>query len=141
MLKINLAITSDQLEATLKSIDKALDTEAILDEGTALILNRIRTRFLAETAPDGTKWKPSKAGIARRAKGGTGTLFNTGRLFRSIQAYAGIGERAIATDVPYASKNQLGLQGSVSRVFLGFNEEDARLVEKLILLRLNKGLS
>ena len=136
MLKLNLDGSTDALEKILKELSKAFDTTAILDEAGAVLLNRIRTRFLAEEDPDNVKWIPSKAAIKRRAKGGTGTLFKTGRLFRSIQlAGTGPNQREINTDVPYASKHQLGLDGLPKRVFLGFNENDAHIIERLLKIR------
>ena len=128
----------------------SLDAEEILNEASALLLNRIRTRFLAEQDPDGTPWIPSQASIIRRAGGftgkprkytGTGTLFESGTLFHSLQAYVkGPGERAIGTDVPYAKKHQLGTDGMVQRKFLGFSDEDLSLFEKLVIRRIEAAL-
>jgi len=124
------------------NLPNKLDTEAMLDDTMTLLLSRIRKRFLAEEAPDGTKWIESTSGARRRAKGGTGTLFDTGRLFHSIQAHTkGPNYRAISTDVPYARKHQEGLGGEVKRVFLGFSTEDESLVHKLIARRIEEGFN
>lgn len=131
----------EELEKYLTALTKAIDTVEILDEAQALILNRVRTRFLAETDPDGIKWVESGAAKKRRAKGGTGTLFDTGTLFHSIQGYAsGPEQRAIGTDVPYALEHQMGI-GQVQRVFLGFSEDDAFLVERLVKRRVEDALA
>lgn len=136
MLQVGVSIDTKGLEVTLQKILEAFDTTEILDEAGALLLNRIRTRFLAETDPEGHPWEPSKAGIKRRASGGSGTLFKTGRLFRSIQlAGTGPNERAIITDVPYASYHNFGLGGLPQRLFMAFSEDDAKLVERLIEVR------
>lgn len=139
MLKIDLSLNSLVLQDNLKKILQALDSTVMLDEAGALLLNRIRTRFLAETDPFGVKWIPSQAAIRRRKKKGTGTLFRSGRLFHSIQlAGSGPNERVIKTDVPYGKHHQFGTPKLPVRMFLGFNDPDARAVERLLQLRLNK---
>lgn len=141
-MRIPVDVLDHDLGAVLKSLNAALDPDDLADEATALLLNRIRTRFLNEEGPDG-KWKPSKAAIKRRAKGGTGTLFNTGTLFHSIQAVrTEEGTRSIQTDVPYGKYHQYG-KGDMHRVFLHFKDDDVTLVEKLISRRIKgiKGIS
>jgi phage gpG-like protein len=128
------------IDAVLSKLELALDSTLILDEAGALLLNRIRTRFLAETSTDGSKWLPSKAAIKRRANGGTGTLFQTGRLFRSIQlSGSGADQREISTDVPYAAYHNFGL-GQVKREFIGASAEDGLLIERLVMLRVSEAL-
>lgn len=144
-MKLDVELQSTALEGVFKQLMSALDPEEILDEAQTVILNRIRTRFLAEEGPDG-KWEPSKAGLRRKAgkytyRGGkkytaTGTLFETGTLFHSIQAHEGAtGERLFSTDVPYAKylKDKWP--------FLGFNNEDVDVVVQLIRLRIKEALS
>jgi phage gpG-like protein len=124
-----------------------LDPVQILDEGAAVIYNRMRARFLTETDPMGVKWPPSRAAIRRANSGrGGGTLFDTGRLFRSIQLYAeSATTRAIGTNVtspkgyPYAEKHQWGI-GFPQRMFLGFAQEDLDIMSKVIINRLARGL-
>lgn len=142
MLSVGIDFKGGSLKGVTESLNNALDVTSILDEAAAVLLNRIRTRFLAETDPEGKPWEPSKAGIKRRANGGTGTLFNTGTLFRSIQLHSsGADSRAISTDVPYARKHQLGLDGNKKRVFLGFSQDDAKIVERLLEIRVKKVLT
>lgn len=130
-----------EVREKLAKLEASLNPTEILDEAEALLLNRIRTRFLAETDPDGNKWPESKAAKKRRAAGGTGTLFDTGTLFHSLQAYVkGLDERAIGTDVPYAPFLQEGTGKMPPRVFLGFGEEDMTLVERLVLLRIEEAV-
>lgn len=142
MIRITADLT--ELKALVTFFDgmaAKLNPEEILDEAEALLLNRIRTRFLAETGPDGQKWEESLAAKERRKKGGTGTLFDTGTLFHSIQAFAaGPNERAIGTDVFYAPYHNNG-QGQVKREFMGFSSEDIDLYERLVLLRVQEALN
>lgn len=134
-MEVGFQVSTEALESALKSLNAALEPDEILDEAQSLILNRIRTRFLAEEGPTG-KWNPSKAAIKRRASGGTGTMFDTGRLWHSIQAVAtASGERSFQTDVPYAKHHQQpGLQGRY--VFLYFTDDDITLVTSLIKNRI-----
>ena len=132
----------------LQGMQEALDPVKILDEGAAVIYNRMRARFLIETDPVGNKWPPSQAALRRARSGrGGGTLFDTGRLFRSIQLYAeSATTRAIGTNVtsptgyPYAMKHQFGLDGMVQRQFLGFGDEDLEIMKKVITRRIARGL-
>lgn len=148
------ATSVEELIATLFAIEKSLDTVEILDEAQALLLNRIRDRFLREVDPDNEPWPVSFSAIIRRAGGytykkgrrytGTGTLFESGELFHSIQAYAiGPTESAIGTDVSYAKQVQEGDGGiMLPRMFLAFNEkEDLFLLERLVIKRLEESVA
>jgi len=121
---------------------KNVDTSELLDEAAAFLLNRIRTRYLKEIDPDLVPWTPSLSGIRRRRRGGTGTLFDTGRLFHSIQAgFLGDPEfRTVETDVPYASHHQLGTGKFPRRAFIGFNDEDVDTLNVILQTRLDEML-
>jgi phage gpG-like protein len=135
------------LEKSIKGLEEALDTTKILDEGAAVIYNRMRSRFLIQQAPDGTTWPVSQAALRRAKSGrGGGTLFDTGKLFRSIQLYAeSINSRSIGTNVtspsgfPYAEKHNFGI-GFPQRQFLGFASEDLEMMSRVIMMRVFKGL-
>ncbi len=134
---VQLEVGGDALKfiATLAAIDPSNFTDALLDEAGSFILNRIRTRFLQELDPSDTPWIPSHAAIERRKHGGTGTLYDTGRLFHSIQL-ATVGDtRVIGTDVPYGAKHQQGdlAHGIVQRMFLGFSDPGDTDTLKLLL--------
>lgn len=130
------------LENRLRILARALDPVPILDQSAAILLARIRKRFLEETDPDGIKWQPSKAAQRRAATNrGGGTLFDTGKLFRSIQLYAPTepNSRTIGSDVEYGVYHQIGL-GQIRRSFLGFNDEDADIVTRFLIQRINRAL-
>ena len=128
------------IERVFEALDEALDTTAILDQGGALLLNRLRTRYLKQLDPDGYKWERSKAAERRQKIGrGGGTLYDTGRLFGSIQLYADTANtRAIGTDVPYAAYAQ---DGPPERTYLGFGESDAKLVQDFLIKRITEALN
>lgn len=135
------------LVKALQGMVDALDPVKILDEGAAVIYNRMRSRFLIETDPLGQKWPPSQAALRRARTGrGGGTLFDTGKLFRSIQLYADSQfTRSIGTNVtsptgfPYAQKHQFGI-GFPQRQFLGFGSDDLDVMMLVIRRRLAQGL-
>lgn len=125
-----------ELRDKLKAIQKALNVTDILDESEAILLNRIRARFLSEEGPDNKPWMKSKAAL----KEGRKTLFKTGTLFHSIQAFKrGRNERAIGTDVYYAVYHQFG-KGDAHRPFLGFNDEDLAIIERRVIQRVTEAL-
>ncbi|MGI4991065.1 phage virion morphogenesis protein (plasmid) [Halobacteriovorax sp. GFR7] len=121
----------------LVKVNKQLDADKVADDAVAIILSRIRKRFLNQTAPDGSRWPISKAAIMREETGrGGGTLYDSGDLFRSIQAVKrGRGIRAIQTDKDYAIKHHRGLDGMVARPFLDTNDGDLQFVTDFIISR------
>jgi len=130
------------LEKVISALNDKLDLTLILDEAAALMYARNRARFLQQVDPDNVAWLPSKASLirARRGRGG-GTLYNTGKLFNSIQLYrVGEDSRAIGTDVPYGRFNQIGTIKIQARQFLGFGVEDIKLAHSLVLKRLTEAL-
>jgi phage gpG-like protein len=137
LLQIEVEAQVAGLASRLVSVSEALNNKTILDMAGAFILNRIRTRYLAEMAPDGTPWTPSQAAIRRRRKGGTGTLFDTGRLFRSIQLSAedSDSQRIISTDVPYAKDVHPRWP------FMGVNQDDSTILEELLKREADRILS
>lgn len=113
----------------------------VLTEAGAILLNRVRTRFLAETDPAGMKWQKSAAARKRSQGKGGGTLFDTGRLFRSITLKKPKPlERVIFTDVPYAAAHQLGRGRLPQRAFLGFSAGDITVIERLVNARVQEAL-
>ena len=136
---LNITIKGQEaLEKKLDLLTDALDTRTILDEAGAVLFQRIRKRFLDQEDPDGQAWIPSKASLKRA---GGGTLYDTGRLFHSIQLYAdGENSRAIGTNVPYGKYHNFGLGHMPRRQFLGFGDEDATVVERLIIKRIAEAL-
>jgi phage gpG-like protein len=128
-----------KLEALL---DPALPA-GILDEAQALMLNRIRARFLATESTDGSLWPVSLAALERKASGRDGeTLFDTGTLFHSIQAFLDDSptSRAIGTDVYYGVYHMFGTGNLPVREFLGFSNEDISLYETLCARRVEEAL-
>lgn len=96
-------------------------TAAIEDMMAAVMLARVRKRFMTQQNPDGSKWPVTRSARLRAAgtpvyaqggkyapggyKTGGGTLFASGNLFHSIQLKRKMGGgAAIMSDVPYASK-------------------------------------
>lgn len=143
MFDLELELDTRKVDKLLLSLEEATDTTRILDEALALLLNRIRTRFLAKQDPDGDPWVPSEAGLKREKSGFPGTMFDTGNLFRSIQG-SGTGDREptrkISTDVEYGAYHQYGTAKLIPRPFLGFNDSDADLIQRLIVKRIGEVL-
>lgn len=143
---IQVEITVDALEpfiAHLRELIENIDTDPFLEDAGSFLLNRIRTRFLAEQGPEGEGWKPSKAALKRRDKGGSGTLFDSGNLFRSIQfAITGPDQAAIGTDVEYAPYMHYGFKHwkDGSQVgpwpFMAVSDDDARVLETILIKRI-----
>jgi phage gpG-like protein len=138
-----------RLESIIKGLPAVFDTKAILDEGAAVIFNRIRIRYLQEVDPQGEPWPRSMAAILRERRGiGGGTLYSSGKLFHSLQLYAeSENSRAIGTNVtsdkgfPYPIVHQFGLGGQIRRQFLGFGDEDRTYMSDLVLQRIQEGLA
>lgn len=133
----------EQLQIRLEKLVSAASVKEILDEAAAILLSRIRTHFLQQVDPDGNTWPVSDAALKRASSGGGGgTLFDTGRLFHSIQLAAATEDsRFIASDVPYGIYHQLGdTINGIRRVFLGFGDDDAAVASQLVVRRFEKAL-
>lgn len=134
MFDLEIDITGiSQLQTVAAGIEDA-DVGEALEDAATVILNRIRTRFLNETDPDGMRWPPSQAALKRT---GGGTLFDTGRLFHSIQLFRrSNNEIAIATDVDYGVYHQFGTATLPQRQFLGFSDDDVEVAGQVFESRL-----
>lgn len=130
------------IDAAVQKLEAVLDPVFILDQAAAIILNNTRKRFLAQVDPAGVAWIPSKAALRRAASGaGGGTLFNTGKLFHSIQLHTvGLLNREISTDVPYAIYHQAE-DAHPRRQFLGIADSDLSVIEKFLLKKLEEATS
>lgn len=127
------------------------NTTEVLDEAAAIMLNRIRGRFLEAKDPDGNMW-PASQGAKDRATPlgqtvGTKTyldgltLFRSGKLFHSIKAgKPSNSSRSIYTNISYGKYHNDGL-GQVKRVFLGFSTQDVDILFKLAQKRLDEALN
>lgn len=140
------------IDALEKNLLNKSGRNKLVREVGAVLLARIRRRFLDETDPDGTRWPVSKAAAIRKAGGktyryingtrkgysGTGTLFETGALWNSIQlGRAKDGQVNIGTNIPYAPFLQRGTSRLPPRVFLGFGDEDERIATGIIEKRID----
>jgi phage gpG-like protein len=141
-------IDASQLTAVLAQVAEVLNKESVLDAAASIILNHTRARFLQEKNPEGQYWPPSEAAIKRRRGGGTGTLFDTGTLWRSIQEPAGHSpdERVIeagaftAKGVEYGHFHQYGTPHLPIREFLGVVQSDIELFEAAIMDKVAQAL-
>lgn len=132
----------EALQRKIGLLAQNLDTTALLDESAAVLLNHIRTRFLSEIDSDGQQWQPSKAAQDRKAGRGGGTLFDTGRLFHSLQAYTrGSFSRALGTDVPYAKFHNFGTVRLPKREFLAFGQPDVQIVRDILIRRITEAIN
>jgi hypothetical protein len=111
MITSNTTLSGELLKVTSRITES--EVSDILDDGAAYWLDQVRKNFLAEKDIHGNPFERSRAGSIRKAGGytvrdgkkytGTGTLFETGRLFHSIHLEdPAPNERALVTDVDYA---------------------------------------
>ena len=141
LVSVSISQDGSKLVELLQKVAQLTEPSNILDKASAVVLNRIRQRFLREVDTAEQPWEPSKAAIRRRLKGGTGTLYDTGNLFRSIQQAGVEGtETRITTDVEYAKYHQFGIGGNLKREFMGVSEADARIVERVLQKYLDDSL-
>jgi len=143
MSVLNVQVSGDvqaYIDEKLAALADPKVIQDILDESQALMLNRIRTRFLNTEDTDGNQWEVSEAARRRLLKGmGGKTLFDKGNLFHSIQAFiAPPDERIIGSDIPYGKYHQYGTSKLPVREFLGIGDEDIKLIEALVLRRVKE---
>jgi phage gpG-like protein len=141
-------IDISQLQEVLQTVQDALNVEEVLDMAASIILNNTRARYLQEKNPEGKAWPPSKAAIKRRRGGGTGTLFDTGTLWRSIQLVdeGSDGERVITAGAwndkgtEYGHFHQEGTKFLPVREFMGVVESDIELFEARVMQKVAAAL-
>lgn len=137
MTRINLTLVEDTVSPLLNKVIRNLRDKKLAEDTGAIMLNLIKRRFLQQVDENNIPWIPSLASIERRKSGrGGGTLFDSGRLFRSIQlARDSNNVIAIQTDVPYAKYHQFG-EGQIRRSFLNASERDVGVLSNFILARM-----
>lgn len=145
VLQIDTVFDDAIIDSFVDHLDSAIDTglRDAVSQSSALLLNRIRARFLDQVDPQGIPWPVSKAAQVRAEKGiDGGTLFDTGTLFHSIQLFSiSPYEQAIGTDVPYAKFHQFGTFRLPIREFLGFSEQDAELALAVLVRNIKAALT
>lgn len=120
------------------AIDRALSALAGSSEiiykaavvGQAAVRRRIST---TKATPDEAAWGPWMPGTtksrARRGTAGSGLLFDSGRLFDSVQVVASDSHSAtIAPGTEYAKFLDAGTRNMPSRQFMGWSMEDENTV-------------
>jgi len=95
----------------------------VRDGCAAAFAEEIRTRvtddFSAARAPDGSSWRPlSPRTIARRRKGSTRPLLDTGRLRNSIHVTHDASGVYVQTSVVYAATHNFGRDAIPARPFI-----------------------
>jgi hypothetical protein len=140
---ISLSVDASQFAAVTAVLEKhkQIPVEHILDEAGAALLNRNRERFLAKKNPDNVPWIPSDAGMLREMAGGPGTLFDTGKLFDSIQLHSdGPNDRSISSAVDYDKYLVSSPKPDKRWPFLGFNDNDSMIFKDIVVRRVNEAL-
>jgi phage virion morphogenesis protein len=145
MSLLGIVIDGDSaLQSAIKNLEYAVDNMTpTLDQAAAVLFNRMRTRYLAQVDPTGVPWQVSKAALYRAKIGrGGGTLFDTGRLFHSLQLFSiDSNTRAIGTDVPYGIYHNEGTERLPKREFLGFSDEDMAVAASFVIKRIEEALT
>jgi phage virion morphogenesis protein len=126
-----------RIDSNLKDFNKQVDKL----RNPAVYLSRIGEALLQATheriqktkvSPDGTPWAPwaSSTARARRKAGtaGTGLLFNTGALDKSL-TYSVQGPKvSVHSSSPYAQYLQNGTSRMPARPFLGIGKKEEALI-------------
>jgi phage virion morphogenesis protein len=139
---VKVKVVANGTEMT-KLLRRLSDTRPLLQKiGDHLVASskaRIRT---TKTSPDGTPWEPwAQSTREARTKAGTagsGLLYETGTLFRSIQATITRNRASVETSVPYAIYLQQGTPNMPARPFLGISESDQVAIRRFVELHLQK---
>lgn len=157
---IRFELKDARVRRALKGIEELSgDLSPVMRSIAFLLENSTKKRFRDETAPDGTKWKPS---LRQQLKGGK-TLTLDSHLVNSIQPDHGRDFARVGTNRIYAGIHQFGgvikpktaggtlrfqLAGGAfvavkkvtmpKRPFLGVNADDKREIKELVLGRFER---
>lgn len=104
-----LAAASQDMTPLMEGIGRVLVNGAIERIGTTNV------------SPDGVAWQPSR----RATEDGGKTLYESGVLMRSINAWASPDQVVVGTNTPYAAVHQLGAATGTLGVWIG-NDKNGR---------------
>lgn len=117
----------DDLAGKLKSLDRPLG------EVGAFLERKAKLRFVAESAPDGTKWAALRPSTLRYKKTRT-ILRETGAMSASIAFRVSGNAVIVKPSVDYAIYHQLGApaRNLPARPFMGFGAGDPEAIAQII---------
>lgn len=133
----------ESIERMLGRIEHATDPDIIAELVADPLLQFNLERFLNESGPDGP-WPPSargerrKAGIPTKSSvtggyyAGTGTLFESGTLFDSIDVAQFGTTVELYFTAAHGVVHHLGLHGNPQRKIIGFTDSDLDYVSSVI---------
>jgi phage virion morphogenesis protein len=105
MSGITLTVDTREMMALFARLEERLkDTTPLMQRIGRALHSSTKTRFQTQTAPDGSRWKPSRRAIRE----GGQTLVKTSRLRNSITWSADATRALIGTNVQYAAIHQTG---------------------------------
>lgn len=114
------------VQSVLKAFSKVREATQLYVYGrrlNALLLENVRRRFKDQVSPTGEPWIRSKA-ADKRKDNNRGTLYDTGRLYRSLNVVSKGNRRFVTSRVAYAKTHDLGLKGMPVRKFMAFSQSD-----------------
>lgn len=98
---------------------RSQDMTPAMKVGAEAIKRLITMTFSSQASPVGAKWKPlSEKTIARRRKGSSTALVDTGVLRNSVATSSGPRTILFGTNVPYAGFQQFGTKRIPARPFM-----------------------
>lgn len=125
-------------------VQKLKDPRPLLETVGQLLVASTQARIrTTKSDPRGSPWAPwSLATYMARARAGElsgGLLFNTGRLYNSIQYQIQGKQVIVGSDVFYAQFLQEGTPKMPARPFIGFSEGDREMIKRTAERYLLKG--
>ena len=145
MVNFRASVSGNAL-SKLDRLEHELEEFNPLDIAARIVRENLKNRFLQTVDPDGQVWEPSRAALRRQANGRSGkTLFDTGRLFRSIQIHDQ-SDDSVKVGIPSSDDRNTrigkvhqvtGFRGTVRR-FIGINDKDVSDVTNELNKRLKR---
>lgn len=154
MVPITLSLGAARIPELDAARDRAADLSPAMAAIVSLMLSETELRFETETAPDGSKWTPSK----RALDTGTRTLRDSGalqdridgrngpdwaewgsdRIYANVHNSGGViaARNAGALNTPFGPRKSVTMP---RRQFIGFSDDDTIEIEAILIDHLTDG--
>lgn len=135
-MSIQVKINKNEISKLQAELKRIKDLRQPLDEIGQSLEASTKLRFNQGKDPEGNPWEPRseayKAYLKRIGKLNNKVLVLSGDLQKSIEYVSDDKEVVVGTDIKYAEKHQLGLDGLPIREFLGLSEKDKKEILEII---------
>lgn len=108
-MRLTVSGLTKRIDEMREMAARARDLSPAMQAAAEAVVKHVSDRFRSKTDPEGAPWQPlAQSTVARRRKGSSSILTDTGVLKNSIAVTSGKRSVTFGTNVPYAGIHQFG---------------------------------